>query len=59
MIYDLWIKISGFNNGIECFRKIQSSEMKLEEAKELENVLKSNLNEIPRGRYKSEKQKMT
>ena len=32
--------------------------MKLEEAKKLQNVFKLNLNEISRGRYKSEKQKM-
>ena len=33
--------------------------MKLEEAKKLQNVFKSNLNEISRGRYKSEEQKLT
>ena len=32
--------------------------MKLEEAKKLQNVFKSNQNEISRGRNKSEKQKM-
>ena len=31
--------------------------MKLEEAKKLQNVFKSNLNEISSGRYKSEQQK--
>ena len=31
--------------------------MKLEEAKKLQNVLKSNLNEISRGRHKSKEQK--
>ena len=31
--------------------------MKLEEAKKLHNVFKSNLNKISKGRYKSEKQK--
>ena len=31
--------------------------MKLEEAKKLQNVFKLNLNEISKGRYKSEKQK--
>ena len=31
--------------------------MKLEEAKKLQNVFKSNLNGISRGRYKSEEQK--
>ena len=30
--------------------------MKLEEAKKLQNVFKSNLNEISKGRYKSEEQ---
>ena len=33
--------------------------MKLEEAKKLQNVFKSNLKEISRGRYKSEERKMT
>ena len=33
--------------------------MKLEEAKKLQNVFKSNLNEISRGRNKSEEQKMS
>ena len=32
--------------------------MKLEEVKQLQNVFKSNLNEISRGRNKSEKQNM-
>ena len=41
-----------FNIGIELFRKIQSGEMKLEDAKELQNIFKSNLNEISRGRFK-------
>ena len=31
--------------------------MKLEEAKKLQNVFKSNLNEISKGRYKPEEQK--
>ena len=38
-----------FLNGIKLFRKIQSSEVKLEEAKKLQNVFKSKLNEISRG----------
>ena len=46
-----------FNNGIECFRKIQYGELKLEEANKLQNVFKSNLNEISKGRFKSDKQK--
>ena len=51
-------RFDDFNNSIEPFRKMQSGEMKLEEAKKLQNVFKSNLNEIPRGRNKSEEQKM-
>ena len=31
--------------------------MKLEEAKKLQNVFKSNLNKISKGRYKSKEQK--
>ena len=46
-----------FNNGIELYRKIQSGEMKLEEAKKLQNVFKSNLNEKSRRKLKSEEQK--
>ena len=42
-----------FNNGIE----IQSGEIKLEEAKKMRNIFKSNLNEISKRRYKSEGQK--
>ena len=34
--------------------KKKTGEMKLEEAKKLRNVFKSNLPEIPRGTYKSE-----
>ena len=33
--------------------------MKLEEAKKLQNVFKSNLNKISKGRYKSKEQKNT
>ena len=33
--------------------------MKLEDAKEVENILKSNLNKISRGKFKSEEQKST
>ena len=32
---------------------MQSGEMKLEDAKELRNIFKSNVNEISKGRYKS------
>ena len=45
-----------FNNGIGLF-KMKSGAMKLEEAKQLENVFKSNINKISRGRYQSKKQK--
>ena len=45
-------KINDFDNGIELFRKIQSGEMKLEDAKELQNIFKSNLNEILKGKFK-------
>ena len=44
---------------MKLFLKIQSGEMKLEEAKKLQNVFKRNLNEELRGRHKSEEQKMT
>ena len=47
------------NNVIELFLKIQSGEMKLEEAKKLQNVFKWNLKEELRERHKSEEQKMT
>ena len=46
-----------FENGIKRFRKIQSGEMKLEDAKELQNIFKRNLNKISRGRFKSKEQK--
>ena len=48
-----------FINGIKLLRKIQSGEVKLEEAKKTANIFKSNLNEISRGWYKSEEQKST
>lgn len=38
------------------FEKIKSDEEKLEEARKLQNMFKSNLSEIVRGRYKSWKQ---
>ena len=50
-------KFDDFDNGIELFKKIQSVEMKLEKAKELQNIFKSNLNEISRGRVKLKEQK--
>ena len=55
--------LNDFENGIELFRKIKSGEMKLEDAKELQNIfksnLKSNLNEISKGWFKSKEQKRT
>ena len=39
--------------------KRQPGEMKLEEVKKIQNVFKSNLNEISKGRFKSEEQEMT
>ena len=42
-----------FDNGIKLFRKIQSAEMKLEDAKELQNIFKTNLSKISKGRFKS------
>ena len=36
---------------------MQSGEMKLKDAKELQNIFKSNLNEISKGRFKSKEQK--
>ena len=52
-------RFDDFNNSIKLFRKIQSDEMKLGEAKKLQNVFKSNLNKVSKGRYKSEEQKCT
>ena len=42
---------------VRNYLKKKSGEMKLEEAKNLKNVFKSNLNEISSGRYKLEEQK--
>ena len=50
-------KFDGFKNRIKLFEKLKSGDMKLEEAKKMQNVFKSNLNEISKGRYKSEEQK--
>ena len=46
-----------FDDGIELLKKIQSGEMKLEDGKELRNIFESNLNDILKGRFKSEEQK--
>ena len=35
--------LNDFENGIEFFRKIESVEMKLEDAKEMQNIFKTNL----------------
>ena len=43
-----------FDDGIELVKKIQSGEMKLEDGKELRNIFESNLNDILKGRFKSE-----
>ena len=48
---------NGFENGIELFRRIKPGEMKLEDAKELQNIFKTNLNEISKGIFKSVEQK--
>ena len=50
-------RFDDYYDGIEHFRKIKSGEMKLEE-KKLQNVFKSHLYEISRGKNKLEKQKM-
>ena len=39
-----------FDDGIELVKKIQSGEMKLEDAKELQNIFNSNLNKISKGK---------
>ena len=45
------------NNGLGLSKKIKSGEMKLEEAKKLHSVFKSNLKKMSRGRFISEEQK--
>ena len=50
-------RFDDFNNGIELFKKIQSGEIKLEEAKKQQNMFKSNLSEISSRRFNSEEQK--
>ena len=46
-----------FNDDIELYKKIKPGQMNQEEAKNLLNVFKSNLNQISKGRFKSEEQK--
>ena len=48
-----------FNNGIEILRKIQSGKKKLQLAKKLGNVFKSNLNKISKERQQVNEQKST
>ena len=50
-------RIDDFNNGIELFKKMKSGKIKLEEAKKLQILFKSNLNKTSRARYKSQEQK--
>ena len=47
-----------FGSCIELFTNIQSGKKKLEDTKELQNIFKSNVNEISTGRFKS-KEKQT
>ena len=49
-------RFNDFTNGIELSKRIESGEMKLEEAKILQNVFRSNLNKMSREIYKSEDQ---
>ena len=50
---------TNFENGVELYNKIKFGEMKLEDVKELQNILKSNLSKISKGRFKLEEQKRT
>ena len=51
MVYTLFFK------SVELFKKIQSGGTKLQDAKELWNIFKSNLNKLSKGIFKSEEQK--
>ena len=46
-------RFDDFNNGIKLFEKIRSGKMKLEEPKKLQNVFKSNVNKMSKGKFKS------
>ena len=46
-----------FSNGIELFQKMISSEIKLEEVKNLQNSFKSNLNEISKQMFRLKERK--
>ena len=48
-------RFSDFNNGIELFEKVKSGKIKLKEAKKLQNVFKSNLNEAKCKSWRKEK----
>ena len=50
-------RFDDFNNAIELLKEVKSGEMKLEGSKKLQDVFKSNLNEISRVRHKSKEQK--
>ena len=50
-------RFDDFSNPIELLKKVKSGEMKLEGSKKLQDVFKSNLNEISRVRHKSKEQK--
>ena len=46
-------RFNDFENEIKLFEKIKSGGTKLKEAKKLQNMFKSNVTEVSRGRYKS------
>ena len=48
-------RFDDFNNDIELFEKVKSGKIKLKEAKKLQNVFKSNLNEAKCKSWRREK----
>ena len=54
--FNILFKNNNFENGIGICRKTKSGEMNLEDVKELQNIFKTNLYEISKGRFKSEEQ---
>ena len=46
-----------FEKIVELSKNVKFGEMKLEDGKELQNIFKTNMNEISKGRFKSEEQK--
>ena len=50
--------MNDFENGIEFFRKIESVEMKSQDAKEMQNIFKTNLKEISKGRFNQKIKKL-